>query len=851
MKYRVSVLLLFLAWLGCQKKSPVNETEPNPNIPAEIVLNFPEEFRTDSLYTYSLEVQDKDGIDSIYFSLEAVTDFVGIFTEFEIELSTTQWDSTLQVRFFDETQADIELIVVDKHETPERTSKKISIPVSYASNAFPDTTFEVPHMVEVGEEALYRFNIDDEQAGYGVIYETFPDGSTAQNSFTEPLDTSYTKTFADAGEYLIRIEYTDIHPTEPQELEFNFKTTVVQALESRTLTFNANLNGVDVELYDCNNNLLDSGIIQNGSWQTTFDIAPGNQGYRVVLNALGVQKSDTEFSARNDSTLERMLSPTEFTISTTQLDGQYPNTSDDVDFDMYISNVDDDDGVSRNVPFSLEVLAQNGAVDVQNVSGNTFRISMPAEGSDVSYDRTLEVTMNQQFGSQTEEFIKEQFMPRSATYTQTTFDGIENSKLVIEDVLTLLDVDESLVESVQISSANANLSIERVEVDGKINYEITPADGFVGMANLDLYVKHKDGKVTEQTGSANFTLAPRMNGTVRIKDTVSDALTEGAVLVLDKNGSVVDSVYTMNGEVDLELIAQDTVYILAKPMNGGTDFGAGAYAVIQANSMDFAKTFPVATLTKYGENLQPTGETFTERELGVLYWVAEVVHGRSAAGGLFDGDTRQRLYDGEFHRGEYTDLVLADTTEYQDGRLNIMKQNVKDINIDVFINQIATLYDLDAPQVQDLEHFLYDTSNRPENQMTIASVADLGGFLGANATYGDDNYVNLHGLILNLTNMSDDGARRVAVEEQVPTLIYFSSLEADSGPVRNQIPSQYWATKEDTRMSDDSGFIVLSPIDVTLGSLILDEHMIPGTQVRNGLVMPKSYLTQEWNEKLE
>tara|TARA_R110002124_G_scaffold46903_4_gene140239 strand:+ start:8319 stop:10760 length:2442 start_codon:yes stop_codon:yes gene_type:complete len=588
-----AVILIIVLLSGCKKETPVAPDEPDPNTPATLVIDVPEQFITDSLYSYSLSIEDEDGIDSILFDLDAQAENSRVFSNFDIQLSgfITQWDTTLSVKFFEPVTAEFTLSFKDRAEVPERDNLSRSILVELAPNQTTVFNNRFPPG-RAGDALSWQWKAQDKQrileAVAGYVYKGGTDTIFVDISVNgETAETTKELTFTEAGTVAAFLRITDSQSQITEQVQ---EITILAELLQRSTTLELEKSAVDIEVY--RSQLIATGKTDSNGIVTFTEELPRDSlvTYTVDADAVGLIAQQYQFNSTTDQTLQRSIQPVPITISSS-LPGQYPRTTDTQDVASLVTANDPEQG---DVPVTINLMYNGNNLDIANSSGTTWNFSTSdADPAGITENMTLEV--DAPYSSESRTVSKEIFDRRDIEYLQTTFNTVEREAITID----LADVLRSEAEITSASVTNPSAGLE-VSGDGFV-YTVRPTENISTPKTytFSIEAENADGTTTSQQASIDASALAEFSATVH--DNVTDDIVSNAYLVLEKleNGVFVpeDTLFAVNGNFNNVELA--TEYARFGQQKAGKNF---AYEHRIKPSAGGSYEVVVAPFTKRDEN---------------------------------------------------------------------------------------------------------------------------------------------------------------------------------------------------------------------------------------------------------
>ena len=242
----IGALLGWIVFFACSDGGSPSPGNGSQNTPMVIETDLPTNYRIDNPPQHRFGLADQDGISD---GLVAYTENDSLVWEKNLEnFNSNSWDTTWTPKPANAGTASLEWYVKDDFQEGEqevRTGKHEIELLSPEPDANTPTEFsaDIPTF-KVGEQAnLYLAATDRDTLDTLTLLETKPDGSTNSFSVTPnsvDWDTTFNRTYANAGDVNWTITATDKHPN-PETREETYTTTVLEPDENTPTQFTADI----------------------------------------------------------------------------------------------------------------------------------------------------------------------------------------------------------------------------------------------------------------------------------------------------------------------------------------------------------------------------------------------------------------------------------------------------------------------------------------------------------------------------------------------------------------------------------------------------------------------------------
>lgn len=835
MKWLYILCIGIIVVSGCKKDTGTGP-EPEPNSPLSVAVETPGNLEVPADAEISFSMGDSDGLISAELS-GSFPDGDGDFDITKNFTGQTSWDTTI-VRPVEKAGAGRFDAVATSNTPTGEESEAASADATYTLRETSDTQFSsLFSNTRVGEQTEYLLRGSDADGITRILHKEVLPQTT--DTLTTEIDVSGTsfeqtlqKTFEQQGQYVSRLEVTDkLGNTAIDENTIG----VYAPLVNRKILVDAGYPGINVNFeLDFNGQSMSGETNNQGKASAEFS-APQDStiDYSIAADALGLLKKQVHGQSSTDETLEMTLQKVPITITKT-LPGQYPGEQDVRDITELVTIEDPEQG---SVPFEIHFSYQGNNFELSN-EGSVYTFTPTKNETGITENFSLSVQAP--FDNNKQETItKEIFSPRTITIDDIFPDGKENTNLVLQEFDTNYVQSQATIDSVNVSTNDANISVTR---NGE-SFTITPNQGFFGQANITAYARNIDGAEKNEQRTIFFEGLPRAN--ITAINSVTNQNIESYLLFRDETTAVIDSLVSDNGQFQVAIPENATGLAVAEHQNGIVK-SFEHYIPIDP-SQTITRTVPVEDFRAYDINRNYTGE-MSLFDMKRFKKLMKVVHGQAPVINLDGGS--QGDFPGVLHRATesnngigYNVLVIPDTTDWvNSGEIGIMETGTPELIENEYITKIAPIMENFATPVERKERISYlvtNESNRNKAHMNPRHINNAFGLVGVK---GRLPYINEHTITQILqdgerTVLSETGKKIVALQELTNGMIYFSPLQAAWGG-SDGIPAEYRLGPDESIIHDSTTRLDLSVFDRKAGWMIYEPHNVPGEKIDHILSIP-------------
>ncbi|OAN64238.1 hypothetical protein A8B79_12895 [Balneola sp. EhC07] len=766
MKYVwITIGILLCLASGCKKGTPSSPDEPTPNMPATLNIEVPNSFVTDSLYTYTLRIEDEDGIDSIWFDLDAQAEDSRVFSNFAIKLpgESINWDTSLTVEFYQPATAEFTLSVKDRAEEPKIEEKNQSVAVQLSPNQTTrfSSNFEPGR---VNSPLSWTWKASDKQgildAIAGYVYEGETDTAFVELTVGDTeAETTQEITFPKSGTVQAFLRVTDSRDEVTQQTQ---QITILAELLPRQTTIDIGKPDVSMEVH--RNELIASGTTNSeGIFEFTEELPKDSLvNYSITADALGLTGSEFELTSTADQTIQQNIEAVPITISNT-LPGQYPRTTDTQDLALLVS-VQDTEG---SVPVTINLVYNGNNFDIDQATGTNWDFSTSAQDpAGVTEDFTLEVEALYSDKSQT--VTKEIFDRRALDYLQTNFNVVERESLQI-------DLAEVLSSEAEITQASISDVANGLDVSNNgLVYTLTPIENISADKTYAFSVDAENADGTSESRQVHLTSEALPEFSATVVDHVNEQAVSKAYVVIEREDkSVIDSLVVNGGAFSSIEIPSNAESFRFGELRNERPYALEHRVFVQGGEN---LTIPVGNRDSFDKFKNSNG-THTEDELMRRWADSEIICGHGGLAGLNNNpDLHYNLEDelcGWAPENNYlpTKIVVAKhitqrVYAFIDGKHSfiVREDSMSDITLNIIIDNFDNEYRIalpDLPVLTIVDSLYYDYEDQEEDAMYIVPYSkpnDSRGTVEFYGTKGVDTGIIKHGRVTLRSNSSQDAS---------------------------------------------------------------------------------------------